>query len=68
MIFFDALRGGGGGGVHPDFFVKLYFKIAVVQQTRARDQTFEGVSAIVHWKNCHIYFSIVHIQKFSQID
>ena len=34
---------GGGGGVHPDFFVKLDFEIAVVQQTRARDRTFEGV-------------------------
>ena len=33
----------GGGGVHPDFFVKLYFKIAVDQQTRAHIQTFEGV-------------------------
>ena len=35
--------GGGGGGVHPDYFVKLDFEIAVDQQTRARDQTFEGV-------------------------
>ena len=34
----------GGGGVHPDFFVKLDFEIAVDQQTRAHDQTFEGVS------------------------
>ena len=33
----------GGGGVHPDYFVKLDFEIAVDQQTRARDQTFEGV-------------------------
>ena len=32
-----------GGGVHPDFFVKLNFEIAVDQQTRAHDQTFEGV-------------------------
>ena len=30
-------------GVHPDFFVKLDFEIAVDQQTRARDRTFEGV-------------------------
>ena len=30
--------------VHPDFFVKFNFEIAVVQQTRARDRTFEGVS------------------------
>ena len=34
----------GGGGVHPDSFVKLDFEIAVDQQTRARDRTFEGVS------------------------
>ena len=39
---FDSLR-GGGGGVHPDYFVKLDFEIAVDQQTRARDRTFEGV-------------------------
>ena len=38
----DPLR-GGGGGVHPDYFVKLDFEIAVDQQTRARDRTFEGV-------------------------
>ena len=30
-------------GVHPDFFVKLDFEIAVDQQTRAHDQTVEGV-------------------------
>ena len=36
----SALR---GGGVHPDFFVKLGFEIAVDQQTRTGDQTFEGV-------------------------
>ena len=30
-------------GVHPDYFVKLDFEIAVDQQTRARDRTFEGV-------------------------
>ena len=34
---------GVGGGVHPDFFVKLDFEIAVDQQTRAHDQIFEGV-------------------------
>ena len=33
----------GGGGVHPDYFVKLDFEIAVDQQTRAHDRTFEGV-------------------------
>ena len=33
----------GGGGVHPDYFVQLDFEIAVDQQTRARDRTFEGV-------------------------
>ena len=32
-----------GGGVHHDYFVKLDFEIAVDQQTKARDQTFEGV-------------------------
>ena len=36
------LRGGGGGG-SPCFFVKLDFEIAVDQQTKAHDQTFEGV-------------------------
>ena len=40
--FVQALRGGGGGG-HPDYFVKLDFEIAVDQQTSARDRTFEGV-------------------------
>ena len=34
---------GGGGGVHPDFFVKLGFEITVDQQTRTSDRTFEGV-------------------------
>ena len=38
-----SLFKGGGGGVHPDHFVKLDFEIAVDQQTRARDRTFEGV-------------------------
>ena len=32
-----------GRGVHPDFFAKLDFEIAVDQQTKAHDQTFEGV-------------------------
>ena len=45
LLFFNKfhfyLR--GGGGVHPDYFVKLDFEIAVDQQTRARDRTFEGV-------------------------
>ena len=40
---FYYLRGGGGGGGSPWFFVKLDFEIAVDQQTRARDRTFEGV-------------------------
>ena len=36
--------GGGGGGVFTlIFFVKLGFEIAVDQQTRTGDQTFEGV-------------------------
>ena len=30
-------------GVHPEFFVKLDFEIAVKQQIRARDRTFEEV-------------------------
>ena len=34
---------GGEVEVHPDFFVKLDFEIAVYQQTRAHDRTFEGV-------------------------
>ena len=29
--------------VHPDFYAKLDFEIAVDQQTKARDRTFEGV-------------------------
>ena len=33
----------GGGGVHPNYFVKVDFEIAIDQQTRARDRTFEGV-------------------------
>ena len=32
-----------GGGVTLIFFVKLDFKIAVIQLTRARDKAFEGV-------------------------
>ena len=32
-----------GGGAHLDYFVKLYFEIAVEKQTRARDRTFEEV-------------------------
>ena len=31
------------GWVHPDFYVKIYFEITVDQQTRVRDQTFEGI-------------------------
>ena len=37
------LRGGGGDGVRPDHYVKIDFEIAVYKQTRAREQTFEGV-------------------------
>ena len=40
LLVDDVLR---GVGVHPDYFVKLDFEIAVDQQTRARDRTFEGV-------------------------
>ena len=36
------LRGGGGGG-NGYFFVKLDVEIAVDQQTRTSDRTFEGV-------------------------
>ena len=36
-----ALR--GGGGFHPVFLIKLDFEIAVDQQTKAHDRTFEGV-------------------------
>ena len=42
-IFVLKGEGGGGGGVHPIFFVELYFDIAVDQQTKAHDRTFEGV-------------------------
>ena len=39
-----CLRGGGGGGGGQwVFFVKLDFEIAVDQQTRTSDRTFEGV-------------------------
>ena len=37
----DAFK--GGRGVHPDYFVKLDFEIAVDQQTRSRDRTFKVV-------------------------
>ena len=33
----------GGGGVHPVYFVKLDSEIVFDQQTKAHDQTFEGV-------------------------
>ena len=36
------IKGGGGGG-NGYFFVKLDFKIAVDQQTKTSDRTFEGV-------------------------
>ena len=29
-------------GLHPEFIVKLVFEIAVAQQMRTHDQTFEG--------------------------
>ena len=31
------------GEVHADYFVKFDFEIAVDQQTKARDRTFEGI-------------------------
>ena len=43
LLYNTILKLLGGGGVHPDYFVKLDFEIAVDQQTRARDRTFEGV-------------------------
>ena len=43
-LYVVIFKGGwGGGGVHPDYFVKLDFEIAIDQQTRAHDRTFEGV-------------------------
>ena len=30
--------------IHPDFLMKFDFEIAIDQQTRACDQTFEGVA------------------------
>ena len=45
-IFTIYIRGGGGGGgwwVHPHFLVKFDFEIAIDQQTRACEQTVEGV-------------------------
>ena len=43
--YLHVLRGGGGGGggVYPVFFVELDFEIAVDQQTKSHDKTFEGV-------------------------
>ena len=40
---YPKLRGGGGGGKPWVFFVKLDFEIAVDQQTRTSERTFEGV-------------------------
>ena len=39
----NDFNGGGGAGGSPCFFVKLDLEIAVDQQTKAHDQTFEGV-------------------------
>ena len=39
----EGFRNHLRGGVHPDYFVKLDFEIAVDQQTKAHDRTFEGV-------------------------
>ena len=38
---FIRIKGGGGGNGY--FFVKLDFEIAVDQQTKTSDRTFEGV-------------------------
>ena len=43
LLFNDLRGGGGGGGTMGIFFVKLDFEIAVDQQTRTSDRTFEGV-------------------------
>ena len=45
FAFSCTLRGGGGGGGGGQwvFFVKLDFEIAVDQQTKTSDRTFEGV-------------------------
>ena len=43
-IFALNLRNQWGAGVHPDFFVRLHFEIAVDQKSRACEQTFERVS------------------------
>ena len=37
------MGGRGGGGVRPDFILKLDFEIAIDQKTRARDRTFVGL-------------------------
>ena len=42
-LYAEVKGGGGGRGVHPVFFVKLNLEIAVDQQTKAHDQTFEVV-------------------------
>ena len=41
-IGYSSLRGGGGGGVHPDFFVKLDFEIAVGIKTKAMTELLRG--------------------------
>ena len=41
-LYVNVTKGGGGGG-SPCFFVKHDYEIAVDQQTKAHDQTFEGV-------------------------
>ena len=37
-----CIKGGGGGGGNGYFFVKLDFEIAVDQQNKTSDRTFEG--------------------------
>ena len=43
MIVLLRGGGGGGGGANGYFFVKLDFEIAVDQQTKTSDRTFEAV-------------------------
>ena len=43
ILLVSVIKGGGGGGVQPKFYVKLDFEIAVDQKGGTYDRTFEGV-------------------------
>ena len=51
-----------GGGVQPQFIVKLVFVLAVDQQTRTSDKTFEGVldpqppTAVAVWPRPYLVY------------